>query len=317
MVSILLPSYNHAEFLEQCLNGVIEQSFQEWELIAVDDCSSDRSVEVLQEQEDPRIQVHVNPRNLGTYGALDRALSLAKGEYVAVLNSDDWWLKDKLRLQLELLEANPDLPFAYTSGRPVPGGAAQQPEHWPKDSIQELLPFLLAENHVLASSVLFRRSSASFRPELRYSGDWTALLGPSRDGAVGFIDNPLTMWRQHDRNTYRRSPGQVDEEIRLREGILAAEAYWRVPRLPSSAINHGLSECACHLSALYVLQGRMPEARKAARMGLRFHPSKRTLRRLSIVSLSGVSARKSLWAGERVDRPNESGSPVSLPGPAK
>ncbi len=318
MVSILLPSYNHAAYLGDCLASVFGQSFEDWELIAIDDGSSDRSLEVLREQTDPRVRVLVNEQNLGTYGTLDRALSMAHGHLVAVLNSDDWWSSDKLRLQVELLDQNPMVQVAYTYGFAVAeDGTKIEPRTlepaWPAESIQELLPLLLAENHVLASSVVFRKHSARFRPELRYSGDWVALLAPARDGPLGFVPGPQTMWRQHGRNTYIRSSGQVQEEVLVRESILGQATWWEVPRLPKSAVRRGLSECALHLSALYVLQGRMVEARQIARAAVRFQPGKRSLRRLAAVSLSSDVSRRRLWGQEPIMPRGPERDPISFP----
>jgi|SRR5579862_9443569 len=303
LVSILLPSYNHAEFLGECLASVKAQTYPEWELIAVDDLSTDNSFEVLQGFEGEKVTVVRNEVNLGTYGTLEKALQMAQGAYVAVLNSDDWWSPEKLQLQVELLEACPNLQACYTGGHPVTrhGTRLDPPialKEWPKEQVQELLPYLLAENHVLASSVMIRKANAFFHPDLRYSGDWVAMLVAARSAPVGFIEGPHTLWRQHGHNTHRRSPGQVAEEERVRESILDQATLWEVPRLPRAEVRRGLAECAIHLSALYALQERIHEARSAARAAVRFSPSQRSLRRLAIVSLPAQRARRRLWRAE-------------------
>jgi glycosyltransferase involved in cell wall biosynthesis len=302
-VSILLPSYNHARFLPFCLRSVIGQTVDDWELIAVDDGSQDGSVSVLRLFDDPRIQFHENSSNLGTYGTLDRALSISTGEYVAVLNSDDAWQPDKLRLQIEALEAAPNAPFVYSLGFRIdetdqPIESTYAPIDVSHESRQDLLPILLERNDILASSVVFRRSCARFRPELRYSGDWVALLEPARTNQVAFVDEPLTAWRMHENNTFRRSPGQVQEEVMIRESILNQPTLWQVPRLSRLEVRRGLAACARHLSALYVLQGRPMEARLAARSAVRFEPGRTSIRRLAAVSLPLEKARRYLWRDE-------------------
>src|SRR5579884_4335685 len=101
-VSILIPSYNHGPFLRECLRSVQEQTLGDWELIVVDDGSSDDSVDIAREvaATDPRIRVFVNDVNLGTYGTEQRALDRSTGRYVAVMNSDDRWAPEKLARQV-------------------------------------------------------------------------------------------------------------------------------------------------------------------------------------------------------------------------
>lgn len=301
LVSVLVPSYRHRDFLPVALWSVQQQTVTDWELIVVDDRSPDDSVEMAREVavDDPRIQIHVNPENLGTYGTLERARAMARGEFVAVLNSDDRWEPTKLERQLELLTANPSVPLAYTMGHKIDEfGAVDTSEDvhgdWPREPVQELLPFLLSENRVLASSVLFRREAAQFRPDLRYSGDWVALLGPARSSPVGWVAEPLNAWRMHSHNTFVRSPGQVHEEVRVREGILAAAGSWYVDRVATGQIRDALGRNAYHLAALEVLRGRTGSAKKNGLLALRLMSDRRaSLRRFAAVCLPG--ARNRLW----------------------
>ena len=208
-------------FLPAGMRSLQSQTMGDWELIAVDDGSTDDSVKILSETGDPRIRVSQNETNLGTYGNLYRALSMASSDLIAVLNSDDEWAPTKLELQLNALEKHPEAQICYTDGLAI-GNTSRLGDvqgEWPRDEVQELLPYLLQENRVLASSVIFRKPFVSFDPSMRYSGDWEALLRPVRNAPVAFVDTPLTKWRIHDRNTFVRSKGQVAEEIRLRQSI--------------------------------------------------------------------------------------------------
>jgi glycosyltransferase involved in cell wall biosynthesis len=291
-----MPSYNHARFLPTTLDSVFTQSFTDWELIAVDDGSKDDSARVLQSSGDPRVRVFENASNLGTYGTLAKALSMASGELVAVLDSDDKWEPTKLELQVALLGLYPQIDACYTAGRAFGDSGLDEDVHggWPESEVQEVLPYLLEENRILASSVIFRRSTVAFDSTMRYSGDWEALLRSARRGPLGFVAKPVTGWRQHDHNSFVRSPGQVAEEIRLRQSILADEEYWQVREV---SVRAGLSKCAMHLSALLVLEGRIGEARNSARVALRLNRSPQTLKRLAIVSLPKSAAIKKLWPG--------------------
>lgn len=296
------------------MDAVRAQSIAEWELVLVDDGSHDASVAIARSyaDDDPRIRVFVNERNLGTYGTLERARDRAEAPYVAVLNSDDSWAPTKLARQLEWMDAHPNLPLCYTLGWKMDDdGQIDETEDvhadWPCLPEQELLPYLLYQNRVLASSVLFRRESVAFDYSLRYSGDWTALLSPSRESAVGCVDDRLTFWRMHSDNSFVRSVHQVTEEVRIRRAILDQEPSWFVRRIPARQIRRGLGMNAVALAALEMLRGRRGAAIEAAMAGVRLLPEKRVaLRRLAACLMPDGKNR--LWPNdstrfERPDRP--------------
>ena len=95
--SILLPIYNREDFIAETLESVLNQSFQDWELVAVDDGSTDKSVRILEEYSDDRIKI-IKQKNAGAGAARNTAISNAKGEYFAFLDSDDLWNPNHLEL---------------------------------------------------------------------------------------------------------------------------------------------------------------------------------------------------------------------------
>lgn len=110
-ISIIMITRNRASFLPQAIKNAQNQSFADWELIISDDDSNDATGAILTQVTaiDGRIKYHKNAPVLGVSGNRNKALSLAKGEYAAVLDSDDFWLdKDKLQKQYTFLENNPD-----------------------------------------------------------------------------------------------------------------------------------------------------------------------------------------------------------------
>src|SRR4051812_39965043 len=115
-VSVIIPSYNHASFLREAMQAVLDQTYEDWELIVVDDCSPDDSYELAQAYRDPRIRVYRNEVNLHTYPTQSRGLDLANGECVAILSSDDMWGKAKLERQGAALDAAAEASFSYTRG---------------------------------------------------------------------------------------------------------------------------------------------------------------------------------------------------------
>lgn len=301
-VSILLPSYNHAAYVEACVRSIQAQTMPYWELVAVDDGSRDDSVSILRglAAEDPRISVHVNETNLGTYGTEQRALEMARAPLIAVMNSDDLWHPQKLEVQTEALERDESASFSYVLGAMVDdaGEMIDEDVHfdWPRDPRQDPLPWLLYENRILASGVLFRREGLRFETTCRYSGDWVALLEASRRGHARCAAEPMTFWRQHETNTYRRSVNQMREEIRVRRAIDAQAADWFLPRLDPHRVRRGLAMNLMNLVALYVYFGDMAQARRCGWRAVRLGADrKRALKRTLGTYLGRTSARNHLW----------------------
>ncbi len=108
LVSIITPTYNCAEFIARTLDTVIAQTYKNWEMIIVDDCSSDNTKEIVEEyiKKDSRIKYHLLEENSGAAVARTTAMNLAKGSYMAFLDSDDIWMPDKLERQIKWMNDN-------------------------------------------------------------------------------------------------------------------------------------------------------------------------------------------------------------------
>lgn len=115
LVSIIMPSYNTAEFIAGSIQSVQAQSYQNWELIIVDDCSTDNTDEVVKPYLlDERIKYLKNEKNSGAAVSRNRALREAKGKWIAFLDSDDLWTPDKLSKQINFMEEH-GYSFTYTN----------------------------------------------------------------------------------------------------------------------------------------------------------------------------------------------------------
>ncbi|WP_420320950.1 glycosyltransferase family 2 protein [Flagellimonas sp.] len=115
-VTIICPVYNSSKYLANCIDSVIAQTNEDWEMVLADDCSLDDSVAIIQEykEKDGRIKLVQMSQNGGTGIARNRAIELATGRYIAFLDSDDLWHPRKLELQLKFMKEN-NLPFTFTS----------------------------------------------------------------------------------------------------------------------------------------------------------------------------------------------------------
>ena len=129
MVSIIMPSYNTAKYISESIKSVQAQTHTNWELIIVDDCSTDNTDEIISEfLSDSRIRYIKNEQNSGAAVSRNRALREAKGKWIAFLDSDDLWLPDKLEKQIRFMQEN-GYKFTYTdyriqlNGESAPGNA--------------------------------------------------------------------------------------------------------------------------------------------------------------------------------------------------
>lgn len=112
LVSVIMPSWNTAGYIMESVESVLNQTYQNWELIIVDDASTDGTVELLKQIEDPRVKVFVNEQNSGAAVTRNRAMREAKGDWIAFLDSDDLWSPTKLEKQLEFMVEH-DYVFSY------------------------------------------------------------------------------------------------------------------------------------------------------------------------------------------------------------
>lgn len=301
MVSVIIPSYKHGAFLSACIESIITQSYKDWEIVIVDDGSDDDSVAIAKSYSSERIRIFENPVNLGTYGTLARCCELSRGDFIAVMNSDDVWAPTKLEAQCDMLSRNPHLGFVYCLGWQMSAdGQVNTTEDangdWPSDEEMRITPYLLRDNRVLASSVLFPKKNAKFEKTLRTSGDWVALLRIARTLPVGCIRERLTFWRQHVNNSYYRSQAVTHEEIRVREAILQNSRRWFTDDAPASSVRHGLSWCAINLCALHILADDRWRARVAAIRAMQFGGDRsHSIKRLVTSFMPLKHARARLW----------------------
>ena len=214
-VSVLIPSYQHAAYIRGAVESVLNQTFSDWELIIIDDASKDQSFEILSVFSDPRIRLYRHEVTEGAHKTLNEALDLARGEFIAILNSDDLYEDD--RLQILVAEAlktqRPDVfmftDVAFMNGEGCPSKdhpRALQYQSLMKDSLGRSLQdgFLQGNLTVTTSNFFFSRSlfeKVGLFDGLRYTHDWDWALRALRYVQPDWIHEPLIRYRVHRSNT--------------------------------------------------------------------------------------------------------------------
>ena len=198
LVSVIMPIYNAEKYLADTLNSIFSQDYKDIEIVLVDDCSKDNSANIIMEyqKEHPQIVYYLQEKNMGAGAARNKALELAKGQYVAFLDSDDIWLPDKINRQIELMKKT-DSPFSYTAIEMMDEKGETIKS---KRKIKETCDYkYLLHNTIIATSsvVIDRTVLGDFRMPLRRGGqDYATWLMLLRGGAVARgINETLVRYR--------------------------------------------------------------------------------------------------------------------------
>lgn len=236
-VSILLTCYNHLKYLPVAWQGVVDQTFTDWEVIAIDDGSTDGTREWLDQlTAKDNVRVILTETNLGTYGALNRALAEAKGEFIAILNDDDVWAPTKLEKQVALMVARPEVGLVHTEGWFIDGEGRERKDSplgfaFPRFETGDLVAALIYENKVIASAALARRvcfeKLGGFNDAYFGSGDWEMWMRIAEEWAVGCVPEPLTFYRVHGANASHKLERIWKDDQMLREWFATREPQWR------------------------------------------------------------------------------------------
>jgi glycosyltransferase involved in cell wall biosynthesis len=165
LLSFIVLSYNYEDYIPVTLRSILRQTVQDFEVIVVDDASSDRSREVVRGFNDPRIHLIVNERNLGGAGAYNVAVKAARGEWLVNLDADDWIAPEKSARQLKMAMQNPQLDIigswvnlVGSDGRPHPDASRIEPA-WNGDHAFNLVDTWIGKNHLCRSSTMVRRAA--------------------------------------------------------------------------------------------------------------------------------------------------------------
>jgi len=167
-ITVILSSFNHGKFIAGAIQSVLDQTFLDFELYIIDDCSEDDSWEIIQTFDDPRITAIRNPVRLrGAYGFNETIRNRARGDYIAIHHSDDVWLPAKLEKQIEFLDTHAEIGALFTQVRLIDeyGKPFDDPTNWYTTAFQQpnrgrcewLNHFFLVGNCLCHPSVLARR----------------------------------------------------------------------------------------------------------------------------------------------------------------
>lgn len=280
-VSVIVPNYNHARFLRQRIESVLRQTYQDFELILLDDCSTDESRSILSEYEDdPRVRMEFNDKNSGsTFKQWNKGVELARGDYVWIAESDDYADERLLERLVDVLDEEPEVVFVYCRSWRVSEDGGREgfadnyldrvdPLRWKadfrSDGPEECRNYFIRDNPVPnASAVIFRKlvykRVGGADESLVFCGDWKtwasmALVG----GKIAYVCEPLNYYRYHESRVTANS---------RRIGLDAAESLkvirWILQKVtPTPAIQKKVCDDFFSLWCSTVVNNRVPFSRR-------------------------------------------------------
>ena len=223
-VSIITPTYNRAGFVGSAIEHILAQSFQDWELIVVDDGSTDATPEVVEayRRRDPRIR-SVRQANAGLPAARNAGLRVARGEYVAFLDDDDRFLPEKLERQLPLLRQRPELGFVYGPVWMQYEGETCVRKQVP-EQLEDKYANLFERNLAQVCSVLARRSAieavGGFNERQPRCADYDLWLRLAARFPFDYTTEPVGVYHRHPRNMSANAVAMLAEHLAILRGVI-------------------------------------------------------------------------------------------------
>lgn len=275
-VSVIVPNYNHAPFLAARLDSINAQTFRDFELIFLDDASTDDSLAVFSRYQGRGIRAYLNTQNSGSpFRQWNMGVRLARGDYIWLAESDDCCEPDFLETLVERLEAHPGVGLAYSNSRFIDlSGAAVgdvdawvgelHPTHWQEDHVapgpEECRRYLVRRNTILnASAVVFRKELyqrvGGADETMKLCGDWSTWVKLLLVSDVAYVARRLNHLRVAHPQSVRHQT--AEHPLCLTEHLAIIRLIQESAGLPAESRTQALAGCA---DTIHRIRFRRPDA---------------------------------------------------------
>ena len=208
VVSVVMAAYNGADLIGATLDSLWAQTFADFEVIVVDDCSTDDTLDVLRACNDPRLLVIAAEQNVGPVRSRNRAFAAVRGRYIAGLDQDDICLPARFARQVAYLNAHPDVVLLGAAAAILEDGIVTSSIKSPVTTPRLIEWLLYIENPLVWSTVMVRRDAVPAgdftRPDILYAEDFDLYHRMSRIGGIARLDDPLLLYRKHGSGASKR-----------------------------------------------------------------------------------------------------------------
>jgi glycosyltransferase involved in cell wall biosynthesis len=217
-VTVFIPVYNREQYIGAAINSILAQTFTNYELLLIDDGSTDRSVELMRSYTDPRVRVVCNESNLGIPRTRNKGLQLARGEYIALLDSDDFAYPERLQKQVAFLDSHPGYAEVGSwsramdeQGRPLQK-IKRQPV-WPEEvQAQLLFRCCLSNRSIMARTAILQEYG--YRNDYPRCQDYELHVRLTQRYKLGNLPQVLVLGRVHPEQITRQTTGLGDAKKR-------------------------------------------------------------------------------------------------------
>jgi glycosyltransferase involved in cell wall biosynthesis len=329
--SVCIPAYNGARFIEGAIRSVLDQSFKDFELVIVDDCSKDETGAIIESfGGDPRLRHFTNPVRRGMVGNWNRCLELSEGKYICVFHQDDVMAPENLERKIESLKGNPRVGLVYSKvdqidadGHAVEGykfWTEQSPdEDFVRDGLRYFAELIASENLICCPSVIARRECyerlGPFDSRLPFTADWEMWLRIAAFYDIAYLAEPLVKYRWHADNETNNFVTSVRglEQVYAAKRIVLEKFPRRIPEAKElkASIAREYGTVALHQVYHHYHRQQFDRARQYLLFVLKVQPS--LLKNMSDIRLSAqlllgaqgtelVRKTKRLFAKSTVER---------------
>lgn len=321
MISVIIPTFNKASLLMEAIESVLSQTFQDFEIIIIDDGSTDGTGEIVEKIGDPRIVYHFQ-NNEGVNRARNKGIEISKGDHLAFLDHDDIWLPFKLELQMACLDKHPEVDFVFSNfnalfdetKKIIPSYIKKQYSVFSQNKLDfqqifsfredirtiskrfahiegsffwgNMLPTILLGNYALNPSRLIRKRAmekiGGFSEKFPITDDYEAIIRMSKNGMGGYIDIPTLDYRIRKNSLSHSSENSIRK---WKESIEIVESALRdneeIYKKHKVRYDKNLASFHFEIATLYDIDKKRNEAIEHWNTSIKFNP-------LNIKAYSGL-----------------------------
>jgi glycosyltransferase involved in cell wall biosynthesis len=272
-VSVIIPNYNYGDFIGETLRSVLAQTFQDFEVIVIDDGSTDKSREIIRGAEadfNGKLML-IEQKNEGVYSARNKGIRIARGKYIAFLDADDIWNRTALESLKLYLDGHPDVALAYANTQyfdsktgKVLGTNFGEKAKRPREGQCSDELFLRGNFIPLMASIVRREifdAIGFFDPKLKVGGDYELWMRLTDRYSAGYVDEVLCKVRRHPGNLTFKTLPQARAQIRIMKNVLR-QCPGMIMKVGPAAVRQKWYRISCNLGAAYLKEGRKMRARR-------------------------------------------------------
>lgn len=219
LVSVIMPAYNGAKYIAEAIESVLRQTYTNWELIIIDDCSIDDTLNIVKKYQDIRIKILCNEKNMGISYSTNKGIEVSNGKYIALLDDDDMAVEKRLELQVDYMESHSDIDVLgggviYTDENSIP----YKEEACPRKNPKYIKAMLLFAFYCMPNgSAMIRRSFMDMN-NLKYQENCYGMqdlkfwIDSSKVGNITTLDESLLYHRMHECNESKKMVNYYSKE---------------------------------------------------------------------------------------------------------